>query len=111
MAGELSLLSALSAGHLMRAHMALNRKPAAAAASVGAAAPAGASAAAGGDAGGDAGGRAGGGVGLGRLAAAELGAADHCGGGGLSSGLDPSLEGGGGPVVGRSRTESAAETL
>jgi hydroxymethylglutaryl-CoA reductase len=26
MAGELSLLSALSAGHLVKAHMALNRK-------------------------------------------------------------------------------------
>lgn len=30
LAGELSLLAALSAGHLMKAHMALNRKPAAA---------------------------------------------------------------------------------
>ena len=29
LAGELSLLAALSAGHLMRAHLAHNRKPAA----------------------------------------------------------------------------------
>ena len=32
LAGELSLLAALSAGHLMRAHLAHNRKPVAAAA-------------------------------------------------------------------------------